>query len=577
MLARILLVAIPLAAIYIYNRLRAYRFKKYAHLPQIKPSLIWGHLQVLHQYMKGRPHPDKSADDVFQTMSDQLSNPPVFMVDLWPVGYPMAIITTHHVAEQISRSTKVHPYSVPKSPTMGAFNYLIGPKSLITENGHSWKTFRKRFNPGFAPQHIVSLLPCIIDKTFDFLKHLDSFAATGESFELLHLTINLTFDIIGAVVMDEDFEAQTEERRGQAQGEFIRLYVDLIHTYDEETRGLPSYMAPRKLLTRRRLGLKIDAILKGLIRHKFEERKRLERKGEKGGLSSRSVLSLALQDVNELSDELLSVTVDQVKSFLFAGHDTTSILLTWVIYELSRTPRAAKAVHDELDDIFGSDPDPRVVRDKLLSGDGEELLSKMSYTSAVLKEVLRLHPPAGSARYTPEGSGFSVTDDRGNVIPLDGTVMYLCHDIIQRDRAVYGDTAHDFVPERWLGNSDTTEKGTNVDDHQTNGHTGKDGGAKAIPPGAWRPFERGPRNCIGQELANIEARVIIAMIARRYEFTKVGLGELELDEKGQGIMDERLGQYKVKDEMYSVRQVTSKPADAMRVKVKLAERAGPLK
>ncbi|KAM7212398.1 cytochrome p450 [Rhypophila decipiens] len=562
MLARVLLVGIPLLAVYMYHRLRTYRFSKYAHLPQLKSSLVWGHLKVLHQYIRASLHPDQSADEIFAQMCHELSDPPVFLVDLWPVSRPMAIVSNHAVAEQISRSTKTHPWSLPKSPTMSAFNYLVGPKSLLMKNGAEWKTFRKRFNPGFAPHHLISLLPCIIDKTMVFLRHLDSYAATGETFEFMELTINLTFDIIGAVVMDEDFEAQGG---GDRKGEFIELYVELIQSYsmqDEEAR-LPWWLTPGKIMKRRRLGGKIDEILGGMIRRQFAERKRL---GD-GKAKSRSVLSLGLQDVDELSDDLLSVTVDQIKTFLFAGHDTTSILLTWIFYELSRTPRALRAVRDELDEVFGTDPDPRVVSDKLLSADGEELLSRMSYTSAVIKEMLRLHPPAGSARYSPAGSGFSVTDDKGNVIPLDDAVIYLCHPLIQKDQSVYGETAHEFVPERWLGNSDTSER-TNVDE---NGH---DGAAK-IPPGAWRPFERGPRNCIGQELANIEARVIIAMIARRYDFTKVGLGELARDEKGRPILDER-GQYKVKDELYSVRQITSKPADGVRMKVKLTDQAAPL-
>lgn len=86
---------------------------------------------------------------------------------------------------------------------------------------------------------------------------------------------------------------------------------------------------------------------------------------------------------------------------------------------------------------------------------------------------------------------------------LEGVNVYNCALMIQRDPAVYGDTANDFVPERWLRNEN--------DAH----------GAEPIPPSAWRPFERGPRNCIGQEMAFLEARVVVALTARRYDFVKV--------------------------------------------------------
>jgi cytochrome P450 len=76
-------------------------------------------------------------------------------------------------------------------------------------------------------------------------------------------------------------------------------------------------------------------------------------------------------------------------------------------------------------------------------------------------------------------------------------------------------------------------------------------GASKIPVSAWRPFERGPRNCIGQELANMEARVIMACTLRRYDFIKVGCGEVETDEKGQPIVEET-GKYRTKSELLSV-------------------------
>lgn len=110
------------------------------------------------------------------------------------------------------------------------------------------------------------------------------------------------------------------------------------------------------------------------------------------------------------------------------------------------------------------------------------------------------------------GSGFTLhTPTDGKDYLVDGLIMYSCQSIIQRDSAIYGEDAHKWVPERWL----------DLDNER--------GGRGNIPVTAWRPFERGPRNCLGQELANLESRVIIAIVAKRYEFVKVGLGESVLD------------------------------------------------
>jgi hypothetical protein len=118
----------------------------------------------------------------------------------------------------------------------------------------------------------------------------------------------------------------------------------------------------------------------------------------------------------------------------------------------------------------------------------------------------------------------------GEELCVDGTVLYNCHTIIQRDKSVYGDKSNEFIPERWLGGV-------------------KD--SAPIPPSAWRPFERGPRNCIGQELANIEALVILACAVRRYDWEKLGLGAFKCDDSGAPIVKGN-GQYDVHSELYSV-------------------------
>ena len=135
---------------------------------------------------------------VLTEIHEELGRPSCFILDLRPISYPMAVIANHETAEQVSRATKVFPWSVPKSPTVGDLVHLTGSRSILTRANEDWKTMRKRFNPGFAPTHLMSFLPTILDKTWIFLDHLDSYVRTGEVFALEKLTVNLTFDIIGA-------------------------------------------------------------------------------------------------------------------------------------------------------------------------------------------------------------------------------------------------------------------------------------------------------------------------------------------------------------------------------------------
>jgi cytochrome P450 len=465
------------------------------------------------------------------------------------LGTPIAVIFSHSVAEQCAKPSKTFRYSLPKSYTNGGLSPVLGAESILLHEGEEWKAIRKRFNPGFAPTHLVTLLPIILERTKRFIVRLDERCKNGGEFELEDLCTALTFDIIGAVALDVDLNSQCDRAE---QHPIVRDYADLLPLFTPASGGSASLTSPVTRYKRRKVAKQVDMGLKKVVLQKFED---LQGRDDSTP-GSRSIVELALRDADELTPQILQETVDQVKTFMFAGHDTTSTMLQWIFYLLSIHPKVLATLTAELDSIFGPGASPDDVAAQLLER-GEEALKQLQYTSAIIKETLRLYPPAGSARMVPKDQSFMVHDpNTGAEIPLYG-IVYLCHHIIMRDKSVYGLTANKWVPERWLGNTDTSMDSNDAKLQQEN---------DAIPVSAWRPFERGPRNCIGQELANIEARVIIACAARRYKFTKVGVGEMELDGEGKPIPDED-GVWKVKSEMYSRQQITSKPVDGMKVRV----------
>ncbi|KAJ9641506.1 hypothetical protein H2199_005476 [Coniosporium tulheliwenetii] len=552
--ARLLLLALVILGWYSYKTLKYYRIKQNEGVPQPPPNIFLGHMKVIGEfYRKGdiRRH----IDYVFMSVAKSVGTNSICLFDVRPASYIICVVLSHEVAEQISRATKLHPWSTPKSPTMTDVKPIVGSHSIIMAQGETWKGLRKRYNAGFAPQHIMSLLSRIVEKTSLFLDVLDAHARAGDEFTLDHPCVNLTFDIIGAVVMDMDFDAQ---RPKSEQSDIVRHYSDLLSSFTDDNGAGWLYANPFLKRHQYRLGRAVDSAIKSAIKQKFAEMKAATK-----STRARSVLALSLQDVDEMDEEVLQITADQVKSFLFAGHDTTSILLQWTFYELSRSPRVLATLRAELDDVLGRDADPRTV----LLARGEDAVKRLTYTSAVIKEILRLYPPAGTARMAPKGTNFFIKLPEGKEVCLDGMVIYNCATAIQRDPAVYGDTGDDFVPERWLGDTDTHDVGENGVDTAEKPRVNGNEDAK-VPAGAWRPFERGPRNCIGQELANLEARVILACAVRRYDFVKVGMGELALDEKGRPVENAK-GQYEVKSELFNTRQVTAKPVDHMRMRVKL--------
>jgi cytochrome P450 len=289
---------------------------------------------------------------------------------------------------------------------------------------------------------------------------------------------------------------------------------------------------------------KLDSILKAEIR---KQHIALSNASSNTKTSSRSVASLSLYGIERLTSQILQQTSDTLRGFLFAGHDTTSILLQWAFYELHIHPSVARTLRKELDSSFGPNTHPSAVVHVLRGPDAGLVLNRLVYTDALIKETLRLHPPGTTARVAPPASNTVITLPNGDTLCIDGLCVTPRAYTIQRHPRIFGESRNDFKPERWLG-----ERG------------------KDIPESSFRPYERGPRRCTGSELANLETKIVIACVARHFEFVKQGLGELDLGEKNEVQIDER-GKAKTKGKMFSTHQVTAKPVDGMEIKVQVKD------
>ena len=223
---------------------------------------------------------------------------------------------------------------------------------------------------------------------------------------------------------------------------------------------------------------------------------------------TKSIMDLALSayisensrenTVQGMDTTFKKIAMSQIKLFLFSGHDTTSSSVCYLFYVLSKYPSALSRVRTEHDELFALDLD---VTTSLIVKD-PSLLNQLPYTLAVIKETLRLYPAVSSTRAGEPG--FCVTDDDGRQFPTEGFLVWANPHTIQRN-PIYWPRPEEFIPERWL-----------------------------VPPGdplhpvkgTWRPFEYGPRNCIGQELAIVEMKIIMVMVLRRFDI-KPAYGDLD--------------------------------------------------
>jgi cytochrome P450 len=217
----------------------------------------------------------------------------------------------------------------------------------------------------------------------------------------------------------------------------------------------------------------------------------------------KTIIDLALDTYrNATAQEKALVTLDtvfrdyatsQIRTFVFAGHDSTASAMCYAFHLLSTNPSARRLLISEHDRILGPDRD----RAPSAISANPHLLNQLPYTLAVVKEALRLYPPASSTR-SGEPAYF-ITDFNGRQLPTDGFLVWSNSYAIHRDPNLWLDPDK-FVPERWL-----VEEGDRFYPQK----------------GAFRPFEFGPRNCIGQELAMLELKLVLVMTARGFEVKSV--------------------------------------------------------
>jgi cytochrome P450/NADPH-cytochrome P450 reductase len=193
-------------------------------------------------------------------------------------------------------------------------------------------------------------------------------------------------------------------------------------------------------------------------------------------------LSLMLNGVDKKSGEKLDFENIryQLITFLIAGHETTSGLLSFATYFLVSHPEVMSKAVEEVDRVLGRDPDYRP---------SFKDVGELKYLNRVLRETLRLWPTAPAFARTP----YEDTIIGGRYEIKKGEEVLVLLPSLHRDPAVWKDPEV-FDPERF---------GPGVEDK--------------IPEYAWRPFGTGARSCIGQHFAMVEATVALALILKHFE------------------------------------------------------------
>jgi len=375
--------------------------------------------------------------------------------------------------------------------------FLFGDGFAIS-GGDAWRVRRRAVGPSLHRGYLEVMLARVFGPAALRLNDkLAASAAAGASLDIEACFSQLTLDIIGSAVFNYDFDALN------ASSPLIQaVYTALKETESRATDVVPLWKLPFMYLVDPRQRKARDAValirqttedLVARCRAMVESEAAAEAAGAPSDLSAPaapsadpSILRFLIASREEVSATQLR---DDLLSMLVAGHETTASVLTWTVYLLAQNPGAAATARAEVDAVLGDSPAPSTAQ-----------YAALRYLTRCVSESMRLypHPPvllrrARVADALPPGN---------RSVPPGQDVMISVYNI-HRSPAVWGPDADAFNPMRF---------GPLEDPHPTEVSTDY----KFIP------FSGGPRKCVGDQFAMMEALVLLAALLRRFEFSLPG-------------------------------------------------------
>lgn len=344
-----------------------------------------------------------------------------------------------------------------KTPALKKNSTQALGQGLLTSEGDFHKKQRQLIQPAFHHARIASYGRVMVDHTRRMLGEWQSGQRRDIYDDMMKVTLSIVSEaLFGASVSDD------AEKIGQAIAEGIRIFHERLtapfHT--------PSWIATSKNKQLR----KANSFVEKTIRRIIDERRCSGM--DNGDLLSMLLLAVGENGIGQMTDQQAR---DEVMTLFIAGYETTATTLSWVWYLLARYPEAESKLIAELNAVLNG-------REPTLDD-----LPNLPYTEMIVKETLRLYPVSWAiGRQAIEDVTF------GDYILPKGSLVFVSPYLMQHD-ARFFEEPEAFIPERFSDNYE-----------------------KRLSRYVYFPFGGGPRICIGQAFAMMEARLVLATIAQRF-------------------------------------------------------------
>uniref|UniRef100_U9SV23 Cytochrome P450 n=1 Tax=Rhizophagus irregularis (strain DAOM 181602 / DAOM 197198 / MUCL 43194) TaxID=747089 RepID=U9SV23_RHIID len=389
---------------------------------------------------------------------------------------PTIFVADPKIIQEITLS-RSYDFTKPYSNNKSAIA-LLG-KGLIFAEGDVYKRQRKMMNPAFSHSNIKGMVLDFIRVTTTLIDLIKKEMNQGNSNVNLTLYISkATLDIIGLVGFSYEFNSLTSKRicnsirwSFQCHSRYVsrcHYAIIMFSSYFSSVGHIPIDVNLRY----KEACVVIHCESKKLIDVKYKE-------AENGELKNKDLLSLLINNNKTLPDEE-KLTYDELKNqimtFLIAGHETTNVTTSWALYLLAHHPHHQDLLREEL---------VKAYPDKSQFNPTYDEIHSLEFLNCVLKEVLRIAAPI------PISKRLNLKDEFFG--------KYLIPKAFQKSAEIWGPTAEEFDPKRWL-DSALIKKINNYN---------------------YLPFLNGARGCIGNKVASAEVKIMLAMLIMNFVFKPI--------------------------------------------------------
>ncbi|KAI8376493.1 cytochrome P450 [Radiomyces spectabilis] len=401
------------------------------------------------------------------------------------LGLPFAIQTID--PRNVEHFLRVNFENYVKGPHFSKSTIDLLGHGIFNANGEQWRYQRKTASHIFNVKNFRdSFTDVFINELQIMEKHiLDEAAVTADPVDLHDLFYRFTLDSFVLLGFGVNIHAMTRKDKvpfavafDECQRDSFVRFIDPFYSFN---KLMSKIFTPWRMTADDHLKV-LNSFAADVI---ATRRKELAEGKSYGDLLSR-FMNTRNETGEPLNDQELR---DTIINILIAGRDTTAQALSWTFYNLMLHPRIESKLLEEINThiVDGIESDAPALY---------EVIKKMPYAHAVFYEVLRLHPPV------PTNQKYALDDDvwpDGTIIRKGDYVLWSTYSA-GRSEAIWGSDAKLFKPERWLTEDGTLQKRSQ---------------------GEWPVFHVGPRVCLGQNLATLEALVAIVLLLKKYKFSLI--------------------------------------------------------